>query len=349
VRRLSGGRFSRARASGRVGSYAVFMAAVAREMLRPGFRADVVVSQTTPPFVGLPVSVAARVRRIAHVHWVLDVYPDVLVAAGMIRPDRLIFRVLRLLAGQQYRRASLVLTLGPYMEARVRAAAPAGTRIVHVPVWGTTPIGLVSANLVAEARRANGWSQSDLVLLYSGNMGLGHSLGEFLEAARRLGPRGPVWAFAGSGPRRQEVEAFVASHPTARIQLLSAVPQGGLAAALSAADVHLVSLRSAWQGLMIPSKLQGAFAVGRPAVFVGGRENEAAEWIEESGGGWVVPEGDVEALLASVRAAAEAAERSRRGLAALEFARTRFDREANCGRIADLIEESARALPGSGA
>jgi colanic acid biosynthesis glycosyl transferase WcaI len=338
VCRLAGGRFSRAKASGRIISYAAFLAGVAREMLRPSFKADVVVALTTPPFVGLPISVAARVRQIAHVHWVMDVYPDALVAAGMVRSDGFVFRALRLLARWQCRGASLVLTLGPWMAARVGASAPGGTPVMHVPVWATIPLGLVPADAAAEARRARGWSPSDLVLLYSGNMGLGHSIEEFLAAAHRLGPTGPVWAFAGSGPRRESVEAFAAAHPPARIQLLSAVPQEDLAAALSAADVHLVSLRSTWQGLMAPSKLQAAFAVGRPVIFVGGRDNEAAAWIEESGGGWVVPEGDLDALLSAVESAADPAERSRRGQTALEFARARFDARISCEQIADLIE-----------
>ncbi len=93
------------------------------------------------------------------------------------------------------------------------------------------------------------------MLLYSGNMGLGHRLEEFLAAGAEIAdpsgadaagrPRGdkqrPVWAFAGGGQRRGEVERFVAEHPAARVQLLPYVSQEELPASLAAADVHLVS------------------------------------------------------------------------------------------------------------
>lgn len=123
---------------------------------------------------------------------------------------------------------------------------------------------------------------------------------------------------------------------------------------LAAADVHLVSLDAAWQGLtcpaeapqgrrrMVPSKIQGIFAAGRPAIFVGGVENQVAGWIREAGAGWVVGQDDVEGLLAAVEEARDPGERTRRGAAAREFAKKHFDAETNVGRICGMLEEAAR-------
>jgi glycosyltransferase involved in cell wall biosynthesis len=173
-------------------------------------------------------------------------------------------------------------------------------------------------------------------------MGLGHRLGEFLWAASELGDRGPMWAFVGGGQRRSEVETFAAAHPSTRVQVLPYVPQEDVTASLAAADVHLVSLRSAWQGLIVPSKLQTAFTLGRPVIFVGPRENEVADWVLASGGGWVVDEDDVRGLLKAVASASDPAERARRGVLARAFARQYFDRETNTARIADLLESAAQ-------
>src|ERR1051325_1578303 len=103
-----------------------------------------------------------------------------------------------------------------------------------------------------------------MVLLYSGTMGRGHRSTDFLEAARRLAGRGPIWAFAGGGPRRSEVERFAAAHPDARVHVWPYVAREELAATLAAADVHLISVRRGWSGIIVPSKLQAAFALGRP-------------------------------------------------------------------------------------
>jgi glycosyltransferase involved in cell wall biosynthesis len=125
------------------------------------------------------------------------------------------------------------------------------------------------------------------------------------------------------------------------------VAQEDLAASLAAADVHLVSLRSPWQGLVVPSKLQAAFGLGRPAIYVGPGDSEPADWIAQSGGGWVAGEGDVGGLLAAVASAASPGERRRRGEAGRAFARAHFDREKGTRRIAELLEEAA--LPGGSA
>jgi putative colanic acid biosynthesis glycosyltransferase WcaI len=151
--------------------------------------------------------------------------------------------------------------------------------------------------------------------------------------------------FAGGGRRRIEVERYVTAHPDACVQLLPYVKQEDLAASLAAADVHLVSLRSPWQGLIVPSKLQAAFGVGRPVIFVGPRDCEPADWIAASGGGWIVGEGDVEGLLRAVDEARDPAERRRRGEAGRAFARVHFDRTTNTNRIADLLEEVAQSRP----
>jgi glycosyltransferase involved in cell wall biosynthesis len=172
-------------------------------------------------------------------------------------------------------------------------------------------------------------------------MGLGHRFDEFLEAANRLGPSGPLWAFAGGGPRKMEIAEKVKSFPKARIQLLDYVTQSQLREHLCAANVHLASLDSAWQGLMVPSKVQGSFAVGRPVLYVGGRQCETAVWIEQSGGGWVVDQGDVNALLLAVQQASNPEERRKRGQAALNFARKHFNRTATCNRMAELLEGSS--------
>jgi glycosyltransferase involved in cell wall biosynthesis len=175
-------------------------------------------------------------------------------------------------------------------------------------------------------------------------MGLGHRFSEFLEAARRLGASGPRWVFSGSGKRRREIEDFAGSHPAARLEFLDYVPQDRLRAHLCAADIHLASLDSAWQGLIVPSKIQASFATGRPVLFVGGRQCETAAWIQESGGGWIVDEADWDGLLKAIAQALNPEERRRRGQAALEFGRKHFQMSRNCARMAELLEMENQKL-----
>ncbi len=344
VRRLSGFGFGR-RGTGRVADYASFHAAVAAHALRRP-RYDATLSLTTPPYVGWLLPRALGHSRTAHAHWVMDLYPDVLAAHGSLRPRTLVYRALARLTRSQMKSLALVLALGPHMLKRVAAYGSEATQLTWVPLWGTKDL-VTDPGRVSAVRRARGWLEEDLALLYSGNMGLGHRLGEFLSAALRLGRSGPVWAFAGDGRRRVEVEAFAGEHPEARLQVLPYADRTELGASLAAADVHLVSLRDAWKGLIVPSKLHAAFTLGRPVIFVGPHDSEPADWILASQGGWCVSEGDVAGLLRVVAQAADPGERARRGRAARAFASAHFDRLANTARIAHLLEERVAASQSS--
>ena len=318
-------------------SYAARLVPASVRLSRP----DVVVALTTPPYLGLFASLLPKWRRVPRVEWVMDVYPDVLAAHGVVRRGGALFRLLEARSRRQLRGASAVIALGPFMARVLEPRVTERARLGFVPLWGEEPLGAAPAEDAAAVRRSRGWGAGELVLLYSGNMGRGHRLSEFLEAAARLGASGPRWAFAGGGARRAEVASFARTRPQARIELLPYAPRADLRASLSAADVHLASLSAPWQGLIVPSKVQAAFAAARPVIFVGPRDNEVASWTLESGGGWVVGEGDVDGLLAAVEAAQHPGERARRGQAALAFARLRFDPARNRGRVADIIEGAA--------
>ena len=273
----------------------------------------------------------------------MDLYPDAMYAHGMARKTGWGYRFLRGLTRFQFSGAGTVLSLGPMMATHVGAYAKkdgAGS-MGWVPLWSDPDIFPWPRDQSNPLRAERLWGESEMVLLYSGNMGLGHRFTEFLEASRRLGSSGPRWVFSGGGKRRAEIETFARTNPEARIEFLNYVRPNLLRAHLGAGDVHLASLDSAWQGLIVPSKIQASFAAARPVLFVGGRQCETAVWIEESGGGWIVDEDDLDGLLTAIEQAQDPQERLRRGAAAFEFARQYFQMSENCQEIVLRLENGA--------
>ena len=340
VTRLPAFGFGRRGFIGKLADYMSFYLLLALRLLTVR-HPDLILSLTTQPYVGLLGKLAAKLRRSEHAHWIMDLYPDVLAAHGSMRSQSLCFRFLAWLTRMQLRGSKLKLTLGEFMNTRVSAYVDSReSSLTVVPLWSANDLTPCVQETVMSIRDQRQWKTSDLVLMYSGNMGLGHRFQEFLNAADRLGPVGPLWVFAGGGKRRAEVETFAKAHPHARITMLPYAPREQLRESLCAADVHLVSQDSAWQGLIVPSKLQSIFAVGRPVVFVGSRDNEIANWIEKSGAGWIAPENDVDVLIAAVRDAGDITERTKRGLAAQQFAEAWFQADASCTRIVQLLESA---------
>lgn len=346
VKRVSASGFGRRTAISKVFDYASFYATLVRAL--PGLtrESDLVVSLTTPPYVGLAAARAARRAGVALAHWIMDIYPDVLAAHGALAPSGPAYRALAALARRELSASRFIACLGEDMAVRLRRYVPDShaDNVEAIPLWSDPALTPWPEATPIPVRAEQGWREDELVLMYSGNMGRGHRLGEFLAAARAMrGDPAVRWVFAGGGKRREEVARARADAPDAAIELLSYAPAERLREHLCAADVHLASLDSRWQGCMVPSKIQGIFAVGRPLIFVGGRDNAPARWIEEAGAGWVVPENDLQALMNAVSAARDPAVRARRGTAALDFARETFDRTRNLNRLCERLEAAARA------
>src|SRR5262249_5347565 len=131
--------------------------------------------------------------------------------------------------------------------------------------------------------------------------GLAHSFDEFIEAARRLRDRSDiVFLFAGAGPRLAEVKAAKELEGLANVRFLDYVPRAHLHMSLSMAEAHLISMRPEMTGVVVPGKLYGVMASGRPAVFVGPRHCESADAIRTAGCGVTVDRGDVDGLVAAL-------------------------------------------------
>lgn len=342
VVRLPATGFGRRGFLGKLADYGSFYGLLLLALIFERNRPDVIVSLTTPPYVGLLAKVAAKRHRCRCVHWIMDLYPDVMFAHGMAKSDGMFCRVLRRITGWQLKGADHVVALGPSMAKRVAAYCDGNKSADWIALWSGLELKDWVGSDSNPLRRARGWAVDETVFLYSGNMGLGHRFGEFLEAAKRLGGSKVRWVFSGDGKRKAEIEAFAKNNPAAGIEFADSVPYSQLRDHLCAADVHLASMDSKWQGTMVPSKLQGSFAVGRPVLYVGGADCETALWIKQSGG-WVVAEDDVPGLLAAIREAGDPDERRRRGLAALEFARRNFVKSIACARFVDLLEKQSDA------
>lgn len=344
VSRIRASGFGRKTAIGKLFDYATFYFSLALRLARRDFKPDVILALTTPPYVGLVARWAVRRKNISCAHWVMDIYPDVLAAHGALASGGFVYRLLARLTRRELRDSSLITTLGGDMADRLRrhlSEIPAAMNAIKVlPLWGASDLCPWPTGEIPPLRKEKQWGKDELVLMYSGNMGRGHRFGEFLAAAAELkNDRSVRWVFAGGGARRGEIEAAHERDPELNIELLPYAPSETLREHLCSADVHLVSLDASWQGCMVPSKVQGIFSVGKPLIFVGGGQNSIAQWIRESGGGWVVQEGDIAALSAAVNEARDPAERLRRGLAARAFAEKQFDRKSNLDSLCGWLED----------
>ena len=283
----------------RMTDYLSFYAgALVKALVLPRF--DAVVTLTTPPIIGLVGTVLKSLRKSKQIYWSMDLHPDASLALGRMSSKSRFARLMLSLSQRVYREADRVVVLGPYMADRISVKGVSPDRVTTIPVWSNRDEIYPTPRDANRLRKALGLDKS-FVAMYSGNLGLAHSFDEFIAAARQLRDHPEiVFLFVGEGPRLAEVIEAKNRENLTNIRLLDYVPRTQLQVSLTLADVHLISMRPEMTGIVVPGKLYGVMAAGRPAIFVGPEHCETADTIRSAGSGVALVPGDVDGLTATI-------------------------------------------------
>jgi glycosyltransferase involved in cell wall biosynthesis len=193
-------------------------------------------------------------------------------------------------------RAACNVALGERMAARLRARGVSGERIAVIPNWADGEAIRPLEHAANPLRREWGLAEA-FVAGYSGNMGRVHEFETILNAARRLRhERGVRFVLIGDGRWRAWIEEEARRDRLDAVLLKPYQPRESLTMSLGLADVHLVSLQPSMEGLVVPSKVYGIAAAGRPLVYIGDPGGEIGEIVSRYDVGLAVRAGDAEAL-----------------------------------------------------
>ncbi len=319
--------------------FALFYLAATLKALRVP-RPDVAVCFTTPPFIALLGWALRVLRGSRYVYWVMDLYPDVAVACGVMGERSPLTRLLERLNRFCLRKADRAVVLGRCMLERVRDKGVDHGQVRLIGVWSDTVE--VAPIPRSENPYRHKWDLGDrFVVMYSGNFGLGHDVETMLHAAKRLADDDSIrFVFVGGGKRKERVDRFIAEHSLPNAVSDGYQPRDMLDRSLSVADAHLVSIREGVEGLVVPCKLFGIMAAARPTLFIGNPASEIARVVQENDCGLVVHEGDDLALVKAIRSLQHSPETTAdMGARARHALGDVYDRRLACERWRTLLEE----------
>ena len=334
----------RSRLAGRAVDYLSFHLAAALKLSSLLRRGDVVVAKTDPPLLSIGVSLLAHWRGAQLVNWLQDIFPEVAAALGVALPRR-IDAVLRRARDRSLARARMNVVLGERMRAYLLGRGVPPPRIRCIPNWADTA-QIEPLPRDRSRTRADLGLQGRFVVAYSGNQGRAHEFDTLLGAVRLL-REDERFAFlmVGDGARAQSLRHAVETERLHSVRFLPFQPAECLADALAAADVHLISLIPALEGLIVPSKLYGILAAGRPAIFIGDPEGEIARVLREGECGRSVRTGDSARLAELVRSLCDAPEMcAAMGLKARQLALSCYSSERAAGAWRAMLGEIAPGL-----
>ena len=299
-------------------------------------RADTVVSMTTPPLISVLGAALKLLRGSRHYIWEQDLYPEIAVDLNYLKAGGLTHRLTGLLADAVRRHADGIIVLGPCMRDRLIARGVAREKIHIAEHWAS------STAIQPMPRPGN---PADLVVLYSGNFGMAHDLETIQGTISNLRDDSRLrFVFAGTGDKRQVLAEFCRAERIHSVEFRPFVARDRLSEGLAAGDIGLVTQRDASCGAVVPSKVYGILAAGRPLLFIGPAQATPALLIARHNCGWRVDCGDTRGATELLRFLADHPETVKAaGIRAREALVVHYDLPQSVNHIADILGARASA------
>lgn len=306
-------------------------------------RRTLLMVQTNPPLNVVAAGAMAWLLRRRLIFIAQDLYPEVMIAHGMIKNGGRMAKVLTALYRWAYRRAAGVVSLGPTMTARLRAKGVAEGRVREISNWATGDLSLVRGS---SNRLTTEWGLSGkFVVLYSGNLGVAHDVETILRAiaVARTSLSVLRMVIIGAGSRIAEARKLMHSLAIDDLVLFKPlVPDHLLPLSLGVADMGVVSLLPGFDGLVVPSKLFGQMARGIPTVYVGPKNSDVDRLLTKSGGGISVENGNHAGLAARlVEFASNPAALEQMGKSAVSYYARHLSREIGLDGYRSIVASVA--------
>lgn len=333
--------------AGRLVNFVLFYAGALVLLLRHARRGDTIVALTDPPLVGTVAALAARIKRARLVHWVQDIFPETASRLGFAREGGLLERLLVALRDAAWRRAAVNVVIGERMREFLLGHGAAPERIAVIQNWADEAAIRPVPPADNPLREAWGYAPEHCIVGYSGNLGRAHEVATkvaAMELMRAAGPANLRFLFIGGGARQEELRRLAGEGSADGVGGVLAFrpyqPMAMLAQSLSVPDVHWISLLPRLEGLLVPSKLYGALAAGRPVVFVGDPQGDVARLLAEGECGASFAPGEGAALARYLsRLAEDPALRATLGTRARALAEQHLGRTARIDQWRQVLEQ----------
>jgi len=329
--------FERSRLGLRGLNYVSYLGSALVEALR-GPRPDLVLCMTDPPMIGDVAIAVAKRFRVPLLVISEDVFPEIATKLRRLENPVLV-GVLRQLVRLYLKRADRVVAIGETMRQRLEDKGAPAERLRVIPNW-------IDTNAITPREHENEWKLGQdlggaFVVMHSGNVGHAQDLDVLVRATTFLRDLDHLRVvIIGFGARHAEIQSLAARLEADKVRFLPYQPREMLPLSLAAANLHFVGLARGLSGYVVPSRLYGILAAGRPVIVSADADSETAQVVAAVGCGVVLPPGRPEFVARVIRDAYDGkldlGDMGRRGR---EYVTTEADRAVAVGRYRSVLQE----------
>lgn len=249
-------------------------------------KGDLLVFNTNPallPFLGV---ISNKLRGQKYVILIHDLWPELPAHTGMIRKGGLVYRFIDFINKLSIKYASCIIVLSGKMKELVLKKESGKKNDIHViHNWADArrlfPVPRANNKLIEELGL-----RDKKIVMYSGNLGRYQPLEVMIEAANELKDREDIkFIFAGDGGKKRKLQDMAVSMGLKNVIFIPFQTLDRLAESLSMADVSLIGIYPNNEGVIMPSKLYGLLAVGKPIICISDPTSEVIDILKKSGAG----------------------------------------------------------------
>lgn len=332
IERVGSTSFSRLRMGGRLANYLSYLALAVPRAL--SLNLDVVLAMTDPPVEGIVGAFIAKFLGRPFVYNIRDLYPDMALAAGILRSGFWSDR------WEEWHRSALrqaarVIVLGEDMRELIMEKGVDSARIAVIRDAVALPeIPAVNEATVREIR--DGFR---FVIVHAGNLGFYGAWETLIRAARMLESQGIGLVFIGEGSMKKRVQD--AAQNCRSIRFLPFFAASEIPAVMAAGDLHVVTIRRDLEGVVVPSKLYNILAYGRPILAIATENAEVTRLVQRYECGITGDPDDATQVTQAVDSLLQTPERlEHMSRQARALAKT-YDRLSELRKFVAVIEEAA--------
>lgn len=264
-----------------------------------GKKPNIIVAQTDPPVMGLLGYFFSKFYSAKFVYACKDIYPDVGIVTGRLTNPflNLLLEKINLFS---FIASHLITCLSEDMKNKIQEKGISSDKIIVIPDWADTkelyPVPASENYLRCE------WNMEDFfTIMYSGNIGLTQKLEDVIEVANKLKENKKImFYFVGDGASKINLQKMVQRYDLENVRFYPYQPKGKLKYSLSAPDIHLITFQKGLAGIVVPSKIYGIMACGKPFLAWVDEESDVFSFAKQFGCGVTVKPGDIDGMVNAI-------------------------------------------------
>ncbi len=265
---------------------------------------DIVLVVTGPHILHFLGKLACYIRSAKCILRVDDVYPEALIATGVLNEKSLVARILFYMNQVLYRSMNQIVVLGRDMkQLAINKLNSSKVDVTIIPNWA-------DIDQVYPQSKKNNLLLKELGLIEkfvvqcAGNMGRAQGIENMFDAIELLRNEKNIhFLFIGGGIKRDWMQNEVKRKGLTNVTILDQRSRSDQRNFLNACDIAMASLLPRMTGAGVPSRMYNVMAAGKPIIAVAGSDSELPMVVKEEQVGWIVPPDEPDKLVQAIHEA----------------------------------------------